>query len=358
MANGAEQGRTGIRLVTAADRAALLDFLKAHWSAQHVFVRAPDLFDWQYAGEADGLNMILAQNGTAIHAVLGFIPMGRFDPDLGQADVMLSVWKAQPEAPPGIGLFLLKTLATKLKSRLMGAIGITEEVKPLYRALGFSLGDLHQAALFNPDAPQQRIAAGVPAAAFAGSPGSAGHWSLRRCTASEVVALAPVLDRLGRSGLPQKSAAYVTARFLQHPWYDYHCGLVCRDGEPDALCVWREVRAEGASILRIVDIIGDTGWLAAGKALLQPLLRETGADYIDLMQLGTPAEVLSAGGWLSPDTCPGLVLPNYFAPFERRTITISCAWKLREPTDLPLRLYRADSDQDRPNEVPLPRRQG
>lgn len=357
MANGSGQGRTEIRLAMPAEQPALLQFLRAHWSERHVFVRAPDLFEWQYAGNADRFNMILATNGSVIHGVLGFIPMGRFDPELDDTDVMLSVWKAQPEAPPGIGLFLLKTLATKLNSRLVGAIGITEEVKPLYRALGYTLGDLHQAAIFNPDAPQQRIAAGVPAAAFAGSLASAGRWSLSRHTASEVVALAPVLDRLGRSGLPQKSAAYVTARFLQHPWYDYHCGLVCRDGEPDALCVWREVEAEGARILRIVDIVGDTGWLAAGKALLQPLLRETGADYIDLMQLGTPAEVLSAGGWLSPDACPGLVLPNYFAPFERRTITISCAWKLREPSGLPMRLYRADSDQDRPNEVPLRHRQ-
>lgn len=33
------------RLATVADRAALIGFIRDHWSASHVFVHAPEVFD-------------------------------------------------------------------------------------------------------------------------------------------------------------------------------------------------------------------------------------------------------------------------------------------------------------------------
>ena len=80
-----------------------------------------------------------------------------------------------------------------------------------------------------------------------------------------------------------------------------------------------------------------------------------GAEYIDLMQYGTADTVLQAGGWVSADWVEGLVLPNYFAPFVAANVTIKLAYK-QFTGDGPVRLYRADSDQDRPNQVPLPQR--
>ena len=82
------------RLATRADRAALIGFIRDHWSASHVFVHAPEVFDWQY-GQADGrLNLVLAKQDGVILGVLGFIPMGRFDPALGDEDCLLALWKA------------------------------------------------------------------------------------------------------------------------------------------------------------------------------------------------------------------------------------------------------------------------
>jgi hypothetical protein len=45
-----------------------------------------------------------------------------------------------------------------------------------------------------------------------------------------------------------------------------------------------------------------------------------------------------------------LVLPNYFSPFERRNVEIEFAYKVTDDTT-PVRLFRADSDQDRPNRI-------
>ncbi|WP_347267868.1 hypothetical protein [Paracoccus sp. (in: a-proteobacteria)] len=348
------------RLAEAGDRAALIAFIRDHWAARHVFVTAPEVFDWQYL-QADGrINMMLAEDlaadGSAtVLGVLGFIPMGRFDPALGDADIMLALWKVREDlAPPGLGLRLLKAIQSQLKPRLIGAIGISDMVGPIYRALGYRLDRLAQAAVLNPGARgRTRLAQGVAEADFDAGPAR---------TALKLRPLDPAHDAgalvaLTAGGCPRKSAAYLRQRFADHPWYDYQLQLVVRDGRAETLLVWRAVEAEGARILRIVDMIGAPDWLREAAPLLRPALAAADAEYIDIMACGLPVDDLRAGGFASPDWCAGLVLPNYFAPFEARNINIALAWKRFDGASGAdgLRLFRADSDQDRPNGPP-PRR--
>lgn len=350
------------RLAEDADRAALIGFVRDHWAARHVFVIDPEVFDWQYR-QADGrINMMLAEDvaedGSAVVlGVLGFIPMGRFDPDLGDRDILLALWKVRDDiAPPGLGLRLLKAIQAQLKPRLIAAIGISDMVGPIYRALGYTLDHLCHAAILNPAARgQTRLAQNVPERAFDEAPSPA----TRTLRPLDPARDAAAIQRLAAAaGLP-KSWAYIRDRYLDHPWYDYDLRLVLRDGQPEALLIWRAVEAEGARILRIVDVIGGTGWLAEGAVLLRPEL--TGVEYIDIMGCGLDPETLRQGSFVSPDWCDGLILPNYFAPYEARNIRIALSWKrfggTVDVTDAPapLLLFRADSDQDRPNQ-PMPRR--
>lgn len=333
------------RFATAVDQPALIAFIRDHWAASHVFVQAPQVFDWQYQ-QADGrLNMVLAEQDGVVLGVLGFIPMGRHDAALGDGDVLLALWKVRDGGvPPGVGLGLLKFIQSQLQPRMIGAIGISDMVGPIYRALGYTLGKLMQAAIFNPGMTP-RVAQGVPNMAV---PGNAGGYRLDAMTQTDVEVLAG-------TGTPRKSWRYVQDRYLDHPYYDYTLQTVRQGSDPVAVVVWRAVQCNGATLLRIVDIIGDTAWLAHGAALLQPVVQAAGAEHIDLMQYGTADTVLQAGGWVSADWVEGLVLPNYFAPFVAANVTIKLAYK-QFTGDGPVRLYRADSDQDRPNQVPLPQR--
>jgi hypothetical protein len=333
------------RFATVADQPALIAFIRDHWAASHVFVQAPEVFDWQY-GQPDGrLNMVLAEQDGAVLGVLGFIPMGRHDAGLGDGDVLLALWKVREDGvPPGVGLRLLKFIQSRLQPRMIGAIGISDMVGPIYRALGYTLGKLSQAAIFNPGVTP-RVAQAVPPVAVAAD---AGGYLLDAMTPADVQALAG-------ASTPRKSWAYVQDRYLHHPYYDYTLQTVRQGDVPLAVVIWRAVQCNGATVLRIVDIIGGTDWLAHGAALLQPVVVVAGAEYIDLMQYGTDDAVLQAGGWVSADWVEGLVLPNYFAPFVAVNVTIKLAYK-QFTGDHPVRLYRADSDQDRPNQVPLPQR--
>ena len=116
--------------------------------------------------------------------------------------------------------------------------------------------------------------------------------------------------------------------------------------------VWRTVVVEGTAVLRIVDIIGSTEWLADARRALTSEVVAADAEYLDLMQCGIDPDIIDAGGFVGIRTHPDIVIPNYFAPFERRNIQIDLAYKrIDDDADRPLHLYRADSDQDRPNSL-------
>jgi hypothetical protein len=88
-----------IRTADAADEPRLRAFIHDHWSSTHIFVERPEVFRWQYLQDDGRFNMVLAEDTNAtddgVLGVLGFIPLGRFDPALGDRDVLLAIWKVR-----------------------------------------------------------------------------------------------------------------------------------------------------------------------------------------------------------------------------------------------------------------------
>jgi hypothetical protein len=347
-----------VRIATADDQQRLIDFVHDHWSATHIFTQRPDVFAWQHL-QADGrLNMVLAEEvdvpDERVLGVLGFIPMGRFDPGLGDRDLLLAIWKVdEATAPPGVGLRLLKFLRSELEPRMIAAIGTSKMVRRIYEVLRYRVGALHQSAIFNPGCRDAlMVAANVPAFAFdQAAELPADVLKLMPFSADDGARLRATVDALGESGIPGKGWSYVEARYLHHPWYQYETRLVHSGGRPVSVVVWRAVQASDTHVLRIVDVIGDTDWLRHARFALQEEVVRADAEYIDLMQWGIDPALLADAGFVSVDNHPDMLLPNYFAPFEARNMQIELAVKVFDDDDAPVKLFRADSDQDRPNLV-------
>ena len=345
-----------VRLATSADHDALIGFIHDHWSASHVFTQAPEVFRWQHLQSDGRLNVMFAEQITdgerEIVGFLGFIPTGRFDTELGDTDLTLAIWMVRDGAPPGLGLRLLKQLRAELQPRLIAAIGISEMVGPIYKVLRYELGRLDHVAIFNPARNGKlRLADNVPASAFVAADDRAadgGIVRLERLNSDSDETTRRIVDQIGAARVPAKSWTYVRERYLEHPWYRYIASLVCRDELPVAVMVWRRVEAEGTAVLRIVDIIGDTGWLADANIALTSAVIDADAEYIDLMSFGVDRATLAAGGFVSPSEHPDMIIPNYFSPFERRNVDVALAITC---DDEDVTLFRADSDQDRPNSL-------
>ena len=116
--------------------------------------------------------------------------------------------------------------------------------------------------------------------------------------------------------------------------------------------MWRKVSTPMGSILRIVDVFGHVEMLERCGAHLRDILAKSGCDYIDLVGWADYVETLVRGGFVSCNDYHEMVLPAYFSPYEHRNVSIEAVFKCGRNVDvLPVRLHRADSDQDRPNSL-------
>jgi hypothetical protein len=163
-------------------------------------------------------------------------------------------------------------------------------------------------------------------------------------------AVATAIDRLAPAQRPQKSWAYIEQRYLRHPVYEYRLSWLSRNGIPESAFVWRRVVAGTTVVLRIVDVYGPTAdWPASGRCF-QELLTSEDAEYIDLYHHGLSAVDLEASGFVNRRATPGLIVPNYFQPYVRQNVELDYGYRFYGPATGPVRLFRGDADQDRPNE--------
>lgn len=348
-------GGVAIRQAKRRDREAILAFIDSHWRRNHAFVVRPDLFDWQHASleDPEQLTFVLAcrgddHSGANIFGLLGFVPYSRFDPSADWTELFLAIWKVRDDVGmPGLGLQLLNWVWRSRRPVLMAAIGISDAVEPIYRTLGYTVGAMNHHVLFAPGRNRYSVALRVPP-----TPGAAVTPNVRLLPVTDT--MRKVVDTLGIQVLPRKSWNYLVNRFIAHPYYSYTLRAVEVGGAVRTILVWRCVEVPDvrprAAVLRLVDIIGDSSALGLCSAGLQTAIREANAEYLDVYHYGIPPESLARGGFIDRHATAGLVVPNYFEPFDRRSVEIKFAFR-RGPDagDRPVRVLRADSDQDRPN---------
>lgn len=355
-------GRIRTRFSSVKDIGEITEFIRTYWNANHIFVTNPELLSWQHESPSDpgnALTYLISErldlgNKAHIVGVLGYMPFSRFDTKADLQEVSLAIWKVREDInAPGLGIQMLKTLQKQLQPTLVCAIGTSKVVRPIYQALGYEVGVLHHAALFSETRSESSasIACGVPEVArMDGAVDAQVHlqkFELKNLPSIDEI---KIIDELGIINQPCKTWKYLVNRYLEHPWYEYGLRGVFVDNALVAVFVWRRVTVDQLSILRIVDFVGPSNCLAYCAGALRTELSEASCDYIDIMCWGIDAEILKRGGFVSPDEFPDLILPNYFSPFVQSNVQIEIAVKVVSgSTEAPVRLFRADSDQDRPN---------
>ena len=114
------------------------------------------------------------------------------------------------------------------------------------------------------------------------------------------------------------------------------------------MIVMRIVEANGSRALRIVDVLGEEETLKNSGWRLEQAMRDYGCEYVDMYEYGISEEVLHGLGMKEVKEGSGVVIPNYFEPFEQRNVEL---YFFTNHMDR-FRMLKADGDQERPNRRP------
>ena len=309
----------------------VIRFLDQHWKAGHVLTRCRALLDWQHRDrDGGGYSFVLARRREdhALLGVLGYLATRQFDASLAKDNVVwLTIWKVRDDAGiPGLGLALLQFLTGCEPHAAIGALGLNPGTLPIYRQLGYRVGELDHYVAPASTATNQRLAT-------------------RRLVRDDEF---QTLERLPlRAGVPVKTAEYLRARYARHPVYAYVITALLEDGRPVGVLVTRPAEHDGRRALRIVDFLGSDSLLARTGPVVQGLLADLGADYADVYNTGIDRAVFERAGFRRIDPDGPEIVPDHFEPFERRNVRL---WfSLSGAPDAVL--FKGDSDQDRPNRV-------
>jgi hypothetical protein len=328
------------RVATVSDRDTIVAFLSSYWSNKHIFVRCPELLEWQHRTPgSETLNFMLAIDSDSgkLESLLGFIPTSRFDSSLkDQNDYWGAIWK-NAKGQGLIGLQLLMEFHRQLDVGTYAGIGLSAEAIKIYKALNYTVGEMEHYFIPSSYSSQKLFSApqsNLPKQIYPSA-------TLRLITSNDLFK-----STIVHNATPKKTPQFLLERYVTHPVYSYQLYSVESGCTQHAIIVTRVDTVEdvGASCLHIVDWFGS--WMAPvdlREALLS-LLVEKECEYVDMVcRVEVPAHFTKIGFRLKkPET---ETVPLYFAPFCKENIQLHYFVK-----DTPnYCLFKGDSDQDRPN---------
>ena len=329
-----------IRFATEADIPAIMKFIDTHWRKGHILGRDEQFFRYEWTCDGQ-VTVALALDGDEIVGLEGFIPYGKKN-----RDVTTTLWKVLKTRKPMLGIAILDFIRNNVDGRMVSGQGINANTLGIYQRLDLATGKMTQWYRLNPAVKDFRIAAVKnPSIPLASAQELSPKVRLTKYENFSDLTQDFSFDAyIASNPLPLKESWYVNHRYFQHPIYHYDVyGAGTQGAKADALVVFRIQECQGARALRLVDIIGNTERLYCLTPLIDKLLSEEQAEYVDIYEKGLSADAMEKAGWLTVATS-GNIIPNYFAPFVQQNVDI--LYYTSEPR---LKLFKADGDQDRPN---------
>ena len=331
-----------IRHAKFNDQERIIEFIKNNWSKDHIFVKSPDFFHYHYKHN-EGLNFILAESNhsSEVEGVLGYICYGekRFN-----TDIFLSFWKVMQNClDPVLGIKLLTFLKDELSPKGLHCTGINKKTIGIYKYMGHFTGKLQQYVYLNDSLSNFEVAK-VPE----------NFTQPHNENKPSEESLVPTSSLKGldtsvfEANLPYKEPSYLINRYFQHPIYCYENYFLKEGHENTALLITRPIEVKSRKVLRVIDYIGPKEKLSQALALIINKMKREDYEYVDLYIHGVSKEILTGTGLSLVSDHPGLVIPNYFEPFEQKNVDIHFFTSMNKDE---VRIFKGDGDQDRPNYI-------
>ena len=341
------------RVVTQAktnDLQKIQTFIKEHWKENHVFVYNKQLLNWQHLNTKNKhYNYYISRNDSlsGLDSLLGFIPQNQFDVALPKEQLFLAIWKKNDAVKDlGLGVALLKQLVKDIKPSFIGAIGLSKEVFRYYKAMKYEVGQMDLFVLISPFIDRFLIAKINRNFRLPQSIADSSSCDLKELMEADLLKIG---TNFIYESTPLKSTAFLINRYIRHPIYNYIFWGGSENGKLKCIIIVRKIELNHRCILRIVDIQGDISFFSRLGTLFLKKLKIHEAEYLDCYSVGVTSKLYLDAGFINrKQYSEDIIIPNYFEPFKQSNIEIDYAYINKDATKK-VRLFRGDSDQDRPN---------
>ncbi len=337
-----------IKLAAYTELPLIQSFINNQWKQNHALVKSIELIKFQHLNPiTSNYNFIIALNNQSneIDALLGFIPTYQYDKELyNNGDYWGAIWKVRTDIKndeiKDLGISLWAFLRNIENFHSWAAIGISKIAKKIYTILDMKVGVLNHYYCANPFIPVFKIAF-QPSIPPIISTSDTSHFCIKEI---DINTINPIIFSTYK---PSKSVTYFINRYAKHPIYEYKFWGVYNEDKLVSLWSIRCINVNNATIIRIVDVLGNLEDLPNLSYPLQNILKKNNAEYIDFINYGIDIDCIKKIGFSQLDFNGETIIPNYFEPFEQKNVPIEFAYL----SDADYVIFKADSDQDRPNIV-------
>ena len=322
------------------------EFIRNNWSKDHLFVNEESVFDWQHKGARAYHCLVAKRNGNlvGVHCV---IPLSQFDKLLPTDQIFLALWSASEKKGIGIGLRLFQNTLKEYKPKFVCSIGINPRLVSFHKRQGFTVGIMDHHVILSPYVKEFKVAK-VPDNLKFQSQKIKSTISYNKISKEEFNDLNT--KELYLYQRPLKSDTYMINRYMNHPIYNYDIYKILKDNKLKALCVIRPIINKNVRVLRFVDFVGSNNVFLLLNDFVLSLLKKTNAEYLDIYSHGIPSVLFEKSGFINRHKNKGLIIPNHFEPFTGNNMDLIFGYK-NSFFHPPVRIFRADDDQDRPNQI-------
>ena len=313
--------------------------MQEHWDLNHVYVRHPELFKYDFIRNSK-LTMGLLEIEGKIEGLFGYFFYNENPvPDIG--GMLWTVTKKANNTIPLSGVKLRDFVLNNVKHRFFGSPGAGLQTKQIYKLIGSEWIELdHFVGTFSNHKLPTKIN-------FEGGILSRNEKKYPLFQITKFEHFQMIENKIFKSQFPEKDLGYLNWRYFEHPYNKYTIWLIEHEFS-QYIVVTRIQKLHNELILRVVDFIGEPKFAPAAIYNVYSQSSKTHSlTYVDFVASGFDKKEFFKFGFVSIDfNDPRIYVPNLFEPLvERSTQVYANSYKGFENVTM----VRGNGDQDRPN---------
>lgn len=326
-----------IRRAEIKDIPTIMQFLEDHWLHGYVLAHDRKFFDWQFVHKGK-VNIWIGIDDEIgkLYAIQAAI----FYRDVPNSDMSGSVWLAVKSDNPMLAFDVQSQMWTEMRSRASFSPGLRPDAVRINKLMGNTVVAMDHYYRIN-DLNDYKIAIiiekKIPEVSDTG-------YRLEPINHLEEMKAIISEDTLLNSA-PSKDYNYIKWRYFDHPIFKYDIWkIINNDSIPEGILITREEHANGSVSCKIVDFYGDSELLGRITFAMDTLMHQKDYEFMDIYSYGVNAEIYENAGLLRCDNSSPNIITNFFQPYT----PVNSDIMLVPPWVPNARLFRGDSDQDKP----------